>query len=116
MGLLQDQFLADNAGIFDLDGFAESVTYTPLGGSLRTIHAVIERHPRDRMSQSGELWKPSVVVSVANDSTTGISSADTNTVGGVINIAIRLGQTAKALTIQHDNIESQDGGVLRLVF
>ena len=52
MGLLNDIMVNDAAAFVDVDGFGESVTYLPKGGSPLTISAIINRNalqPRGSM-------------------------------------------------------------------
>lgn len=104
---LHDAIIDDAATVFcNADDFAESVVYN----GTRTINAVVTRDLWVT-SESG-METPSVEVQVANDSTLGISSSEIKPMKDTITLAVRVGQTATARTIQR--IISHDEGMLIL--
>lgn len=94
--------------------FAESVTYWPRGATTgRTINAVVQREQIAAFAEDGSQTNlPSFLVNVANDATSGISSAEINTGGDSIELPPRDGKTAVRKTIMQ--IISQDHGMLEI--
>lgn len=115
MGFL-DTVLADDAkwGFTDSDTFGESVTYTKaITRATRTINAVVERmSPTPGRTPSGGLM-PTMRVHVANDTTTGISSAEWQN-GDTLTVAERVGGTAKAYQLHWpaDAKSQHDAGMI----
>jgi hypothetical protein len=103
MGLLNSQLQADAAFIMaDVDAIpgSEEVVYTKPDGTTRTINAVVQRDPPGRVTPGGELVLPKLSVTVANDATYGITSAEVDARGADrITVAERIGQTAKAFAV-----------------
>jgi hypothetical protein len=95
----------------------ESVIYTPLRGTARTISAIVTRDMDAPISEIGggnPGNSPRLVVEVRNDGTLGIVSSDTALIGGTISVAERVGQTAKALTIRPPNPFYHDAAIVRI--
>lgn len=107
----QDTALA----FLDADGFgAESVVYTKPGGATRTIKAIVNRTPPENYQgvQAGV-----AELLVANNSTTGISSAEIDFGGDSITLAVDIGKSAVMYGIHkpRDGQNWQDAGMLRLL-
>lgn len=107
MGLL-DQILSQDAAMafLDMDGFAEVVTYTKAGGGTRTINAIVDRDPP--MIDS-KVVRPKMQITVANNSTTGIASAELDT-GDTITVAYRIGDVVGTYCIRRPSVGSKFGG------
>lgn len=106
-----DQALADSvAGI--LATLSELIKYLPSGGGQREILAVVTREQPEKLGGAPHGRTPKVTISVANDSTTGISSSEINTGADKVELALRIGQTVQQRRIA--NILSQDHGFLEL--
>lgn len=84
----------------------ESVTYTPLGGTARTITAIIDRQEVSTINGSEPQRQMVITVVVANDATLGIASSAINLGGDTITLPVRYGNTATqrriARIIDHD--------------
>ena len=90
-----------------LEIFGEQITYYPAGGGSRSIKGIIDRGSfedyGDDMVQS-----PTFSITVANDNTTGISSAELNTGGDAIAFPMRRGDsdsTKRIVAIVTQNAE-----------
>lgn len=106
---LRDTISEDATGVFlDVDAFAESVTYTPRGGSTRSILAIVERE--DQESDDAGAVVPVFFVRVANDSTYGISSDEINLGGDTVTLPPRDGKTSEIRAVVR--IIEQDHGML----
>lgn len=111
MGLL-DTSMSDDATYFiDTDEFAEAVTYTPLGGTAKSINAIVVR---DEPAQLGETAARSLAadltIAIRNDATAGVTSV--NTGGDRVTVARRYGETAKSLQVYE--VISSDAAIWRL--
>ena len=106
-----DQALIDTAAEFT-DTFAESVTYYPKAGGSRAISAVVTRQQPAEVDGAPHGHAPKLSVHVINDATTGISSAELDTGGDEINVAVRTGDTATRRRIT--KIISIDAGMMEL--
>jgi hypothetical protein len=74
--------------------FGETVVYCPRTGGQRTITAVhVERHPPQEFPDVPRALGPQIIVTVENDSTTGISSAEVDIGGDEIIVSWRQGAT-----------------------
>jgi hypothetical protein len=108
--------LSDDAASFLTALGGESISYTPRGGTLRTISAIVDRHPRARTRESGELFQPRCEVTVINNATTGVDASQTTMVGGAFSVAVTLGRTAESLVIRQGDLVGQDAGLLTFAF
>lgn len=109
------QTISDDAtSVFlNTDEFAEVVAYGASGAvSRRSIKAVIFREALGGSEESGGVVTPTFQVHVANSATTGISSAEINLGGDVIDIPVRDGVAASSRRIVA--IIDQDEGILVL--
>ncbi len=95
-----------------LANFSESITYVPASGDERTIDALIDRRIPPQPVPPGRGVRSFLLVSVANNSTTGISSAEIDTGGDTLRLAKRLGETATTVGIA--KIVSHDNGMMTL--
>ena len=68
--------------------------YVPLGGTPRAIKAIVRRQPPETAAELARGLMPSIEITVRNDSTHGISSAELNTGGDAIRVAEMIGGAA----------------------
>ena len=105
---LSTQMATDTAGIIGSGGeFSEAVTYTPYGGSAKTIYAIVERSPLDRLAETQQSISDSLEVTVRR--------ADVAVVkrdGDTIAVAPNLGGEVKTFTVRQ--IVRQDSAVFVL--
>ena len=106
-----DQMLIDTNADF-LAVFGETVTYWLASGGSRSITAVVDRERPADLDGAPHGSAPLLVIEVANDSTTGISSDEVDTGGDKIEVAVRIGESAQKRLIK--KIISQDAGMMRL--
>ena len=96
--------------------FAESVIYCPhlfgTAATPRLISAVVIRNQVATFSPDEQIV-PEFEVRVANDATTGISSAELNTGGDMIKLSARIGETATKRSVQY--LTEHDEGMLVLI-
>jgi len=97
-------------GAVMMSKFGESVTYTPLNGSARVITAVVDREPP--APAGSPVSEPRIEVTVYNDATTGISTAELNTGGDMLTAAWRIGGDEQARRIV--GVVQQDSGMVTL--
>jgi len=114
---LADRIVTDAGTVFlNSDHFAESVTYYPqrfgTAATPRVISAVVTRNQVATFNPDEQIV-PEFEVRVANDATTGISSAELNTGGDQIKLAVRIGETATRRSIQY--MTEHDEGMLVLI-
>ena len=106
MGLMDDVLAADSEAFVDVDGsFGESVTYTPRGGSARTISVVVDRNPE---------VEAVIVIEARNHATLGISPTETGFIGGTVSVPMRVGETAVDFDVEQPNPIEQDAGIVRI--
>jgi hypothetical protein len=112
-----DDLLASDAGFFvATDNGGETVEYTPLGGVPRNININVVRGAPRETPEANKVFGARLDIEAINSVSTGISVSATDTIGGILKVAERRGQTPKSFTIRHENIVSQDAGMLRLSF
>jgi hypothetical protein len=101
MSAFNDMLAADAVNVFaNPTEFGESGTFTPRGGTPRTIGAVVDRNPPERINARGEFVTPKMTITVANDATTGISSADLDAYGNdKFAIPLRIGGVAQVFGV-----------------
>jgi hypothetical protein len=93
-----------------MDDFGETVTYRPAHGRPRSIRAIVDR---DAPSMFGDVGvTPTIRVTVANDSATGISSRNVRTGSDQIDVSERSGEAAVSRKITR--IVSHDEGMMVL--
>ena len=110
---LRDTIIDDATAVFaNEDDFAETVVYRPRSGGTRSISAVVIRQIAETISDEENRVVPVFEVHVANDSTNGIAADEINRGGDTIDIAERIGQTAKPRPITQ--ILEQDEGMIVL--
>lgn len=110
---LRSSVVTDATVVFtSTNDFAESVVYRPLGGSSRTINAVVIRQLAELISDDENRVVPVFEVHVINETCTGISTAELNLGGDRIDIAERVGKTPLPRSIVQ--IIDQDEGMLVL--
>ena len=86
-----------------LEVHGESITFTPKGGSARTISVVVDRNPPAIFNPAGDAVVPSVMVHAIEDGTTGIAATSVNTSGDTVSIAITKGASATTQSVTHLN-------------
>jgi hypothetical protein len=116
MGLLEDQMAEDAVNMMDTDGFAETIGYTPVGGVLVDIPAVVRRMTPIPNPASGQDIQPRAIIVVANAAPpAGISSASLNTGGDTVTLALRIGGTVETHRVKlPKTMEPNDPGCLTL--
>lgn len=111
---MRDIIAEDALNVFcNTSEFAETVTYMPRSGALRSIVAVVMREEITLIAEDGgqanaPVWR----VHVHNSETTGISSTELNMGGDKISFSPRDGQQPIAKVIQR--LLLQDHGMLVL--
>lgn len=79
---LKDLFLSDaSAAFLNSSEFGEQVVYIKRDGTTRTINAIVDRTPPERVTSNGQVWAPKLTVSVANSATLGILAAELDAYG-----------------------------------
>ena len=106
MGVFDDCLVATASAFTDV--FAETVTYKPSVGDAREIEAIVVREPAEKTPGMPHGLGPKLKIDVENDSTTGISTDEINTGGDLVNLSVRIGESAQDRAIV--GIESQDAG------
>jgi hypothetical protein len=113
MGMLDQVMASDAVAFLDPDGFGESVVYTKRDSTTRDIVAIVDRDP----PVHGQALRPKMRLVVANNSTTGISSAELDT-GDTITVPYRIGDTAGVYRIRrapsYRNQPTEDSGMIDL--
>jgi len=90
----------------------EEITYLPAGGGSRTIDAIVNRDQPTELGDAPHGHAPLAVIVVRNDATAGISSAEVDTGGDQVRLAVRLGKDPQDRRIT--KIISQDSGMMQL--
>lgn len=94
----------------------EEVTYTPKGGTGRTIWAVVNREPVQAIGEMQKGRSPRFTVWVLIDSTVatygGIDADEINTGGDTITLAERYGNAGVARPV--GNVLDTDPGMMKL--
>ena len=114
---LAERIVTDAAGVFLQEGhFREQVTYHPhrfgTPATPRTIWAVVIRNQVATFNPDEQIL-PEFEVRVANNATTGISSAELNVGGDQIKFPVRLGETPTKRSVQL--LTEHDEGMLVLI-
>jgi hypothetical protein len=113
MGLLDDVLQHEAAFWLDSDLFAEQVQFKPRAGGSRTIYAIVDRLPPQRLDADGNVYVASVEIVVKNNSLDGIALSEINNGGDRVTVQVRKGKTASNLLIMGEPLE-QDSGLIRL--
>jgi len=103
--------LADTAADF-LTEFGEQIEYLPAGGGSRSIKAIVDREPPAELDGMPGAHATRTTITVANNSTTGISSSEINLGGDKVEVSVRINETARQKRIT--GIISQDNGMMTL--
>lgn len=116
---LADRIVTDAANVFlNSDHFAEDVVYYPhrfhaaAVRAPRPIKAVVVRNQVSVFTPDEKIMVE-FEVRVANDSTIGISSAELDTGGDMIELAPRIGETPEKRSVQY--LTEHDEGMLVLI-
>jgi len=114
---LAARIVTDSTAVFLQSGhFAESVIYYPhrfgTAATPRIIDAVVTRNQVATFNPDEQIV-PEFEVRVANNATTGITSAEVNTGGDMIKLAVRIGETATKRAVQY--MTEHDEGMLVLI-
>lgn len=99
-------------GLEFLTEFGETVTYHPAGGSDRSILAIVERSGPAGLDGLPMGKAERLDITVLNDGTDGIDSADLNTGGDYVTVAARIGDTAGRRRITR--VLAQDTDMIRV--
>jgi len=92
--------------------FGEPIKYLPSGGGSRDITAIVDREPPAELAGITGAQTAMMFIEVANDSEDGISSSEINLGGDMVEISVRIGETAVQKRIT--GIVSQDVGMMKL--
>lgn len=119
VALMDDAVLQADAELV-LTEFGEEITYTPSGGSPRSILAIVDRNPPEDIPEApaGGMQKGIMIevanreTSIADDDIGGIGSAEVDTGGDIVTLAVRIGVAAQVRPIAR--IIEQDVGMLQL--
>lgn len=117
MGVFDD--IDDAVAELDVDADVmggEALSFTPKGGSARTIYGVVDRLPRQPMRVNGALTACRFRIVVRNHATAGIDPSASDTLRGTLAVPLRKGGSTVTLTIDRDNLESQSAGALTLAW
>lgn len=90
--------------------FGESIVYQPMGGSARTITAVIDYGTIQKMGGMQNGYGPQMSVSVFNHATYGVTAIEANMGGDLFIIPTRIGGTPQSRRIS--KITHQDDGMV----
>ena len=108
-----DNEFAASAALELLAMYGETITYTPRGGSPRTVTAIVNRNPAKLLATMQDVVSALVVIRVLDDSSNatygGIASSAVNFGGDTITAAVRAGETASVLAL--NEFISDNGGV-----
>lgn len=77
----------------------ETLVYRPRGGGTRSIAGIVERRETESVGSIGQMAAVAFEIGVANDATTGISSAEIDRGGDKIDVAPRRGESANTYRI-----------------
>lgn len=117
----QDLMKADASSVFaNPNDFGETATIVFVDGTTRAVNVIVDRHPAERIDANGMAYTPTMIVHLANDATTGISSAELDASGVTkMLIAERIGGTPALFGIYPGFADDQgrtwmDNGMLKL--
>lgn len=108
---LSDIIQSDAALFVATSDFGETVTYRNKAGATRSISANVYRQPPNRPDQAVSATND-FTIEVINSATTGISSSEIDLGADKILLSVRIGETARYMSIAQ--IVSQDTGIMRL--
>lgn len=101
-----------------LEVLGEDVSYTPRGGAARTIRAIVNRTPPQRVDGRGQVFTPRLTIQVLNDATDGIDSSTMDAGGSdQVTLAYRPGTTAQTFGVYlppEGTSNSMNGAMLEL--
>ena len=116
---LAERIVTDAAAVFlNSNHFAEMVTYYPhrfhtaAVREPRSIKAVVVRNQVSTFNPDEQILTE-FEVRVANSATTGISSAELDTGGDQIELAPRIGETTRKVSVQY--LTEHDDGMMVLI-
>jgi len=93
--------------------FGEPIVYLPSGGGeSRAIIAIVDRQPPADLETMPGVHATRTIISVANNSATGISSSEINLGADKVEVTLRINESAKQKRIT--GIISQDAGMMKL--
>jgi len=95
-----------------LTEFAEQIIYKPGGVGSRSILAIVDRNPPAEMAAISGLHSSDIAICVKNDPEEGISSSEIDTGIDLVEIPVRIGETAVEKRITQ--IVNQDAGMMQL--
>ena len=105
--------IEDDASLFvSTTEFGESVIYRTRSGTARTINAVVFRQTAEVISEDENRVVPVFEVHVINNSSTGIATSEIDLGGDTLDIADRVGKTARPRSIIQ--LGEQDEGMVVL--
>jgi len=102
----------ESDAILFLAEFGETVTYYPAGGGSRSIDAIVTREPTGRLDGASHGTTQKLMITVANDSTIGISSSEIDTAKDKVSLVNRIGEAAQQRIIT--KISIHDHGMMNL--
>lgn len=110
---LKDQMLRTaRTAILDTGEFAENISYTPYGGSAKTIKAIVDRQDMQAESvDGGNTLARYIRISVANHADDGILSVSVRK--DKVSVPWREGGTAEDWLVHQ--VESKDSGMWTLL-
>lgn len=89
------------AAFNDSDGFAESAVFRPHNGTPRTIYPVVNRDIAPDGDEEAMGVKEIMLITVPNSATTGVLSTELNAGKDKIDLAYRVGETARSYILGH---------------
>jgi hypothetical protein len=96
---LRDMIESDASLFVSTSEFGESVIYRTRSGTARTINATVFRQQAELISDDENRTVPVFEVHVINSATTGIATEEINLGGDTLDIADRVGKTARPRSI-----------------
>ena len=114
MGLLDTVLANDAAFLADIDEFGESISYIKRDGTTRAIVGIVVRNVLRRIAgaPTPQPISPWIEVTVRNDATYGISTAEIDCGADAISLPRRIGESAA--TLQLVSIIHQDHGMVTI--
>ena len=96
--------------------FAESISYFPRAGGVKTMLAIVDREPPGFYDAAGNVVMPRYNIIIANNSTDGIEFNDVDRGGDEVEIIDQFGQAdAQVKRVTVINVSERDfGGAITL--
>lgn len=94
-----------------MDGVGESLTVYPDGVTARVVNGFVERNPPEPLDGADAL-SPRLVITLANNATTGMTASEVNTGLSTVSIAAKPGGSATTRPIV--SIIDQDAALIRV--